>query len=213
MSVFDIDTTASRNVYENALGNPVWESDLKPSWYSGVWKAPFTGLASTVNDAALLLGDAATPMLRMAVRPVDQLFNTNLDDWLKSQQQVAVDNIKAWSPDPRTTGWLGMAGHGLVNIIPEALAGGPETAAVLQGYKGFRRGMAHEALDPITALGQGTIEGAATYLGMLAPMSLGPGARLWQNVATGVGATMTIGATTRGAISGWLEARGYNDLA
>jgi hypothetical protein len=212
MSVFDIDQTAAVNSYENALSSPIWESDLKPSWYSGAWKAPFTGLASTVNDAALLLGDATTPMLRMAARPVDQLFGTKTEDWLNEQQQIAVDNISNWSPDPRTTGWLGMAGHGLINVIPEAMLGGPETAAALQGYKGFRRSVA-EGIDPATALGVGSIEGVATYAGMKLPMTFAAGAPLYANLGLAVGTNLAVGAATRGGIGGWLEARGYSDMA
>ena len=213
MSVFDNDPIAGENVYNQALQNPLSMDDLKPAWYSGVWKTPVTGLASAINDAALLTGDAATPALRKAARPVDELFGTKIDEWLVQQQQVAVDNIKDWSPDPRSTGWLGMAAHGLFNIIPEAVVtGGPEVPAVLQGYKGYRRGMG-EGLDPLTALGQGTIEGVATYAGMKIPMTLGTGAPLAANVATGVGVSMASGVVTRGAMSDLLEARGYHDMA
>jgi hypothetical protein len=212
MSFFDLDPAATQNVMDQARLNPLDPATLKPGWFAGAWKAPVTGMASAFNDAALLMGDAATPALRAAARPVDDLFNTKLDDWVTKQQQIPVENIKEWAPDPRTTGVIGQAVHGLFNVVPEVLAGGPETAAVLQGYKGFRGGMA-EGLDPTTAFSKGAIEGLSTWVGLKLPMSLGPTAGAVKNIGFGAAANVPVGMVQRGATGALLEARGYHDMA
>lgn len=212
MSFFDLDPAATQNVMDQARLNPLDPATLKPGWFAGAWKAPVTGMASAFNDAALLVGDAATPALRAAVRPVDDLFNTKLDDWVTKQQQIPVENIKEWAPDPRTTGVIGQAVHGLFNVVPEVIAGGPETAAVLQGYKGFRGGMA-EGLDPTTAFSKGAIEGLSTWVGLKLPMSLGPTAGALKNIGFGAAANVPVGMVQRGATGALLEARGYHDMA
>lgn len=212
MSFFDLDPTATQNVMDQARLNPLDPNTLKPGWFAGAWKAPVTGLASTFNDAALLLGDAATPAMRAVARPVDDLFKTKLDDWITKQQQIPVDNIREWAPDPRTTGVVGQAVHGLFNVVPEVLAGGPETAAVLQGYKGFRGGMA-EGLDPTTAFSKGAIDGLSTWVGLKLPMSLGPTAGALKNIGFGAAVNLPVGMVQRGATGALLEARGYPEMA
>ena len=212
MSFFDLDPTASANMMDQARMNPLDPETLKPGWFAGTWKAPVTGLASAVNDAALLAGDVGTPALRAVARPIDEMFNTNLDAWLTSEQQKAVNNIKDWAPDPRTTGVIGQAVHGLFNVIPEAVAGGPETAAVLQGYKGYRGGMA-DGLDPGTALGVGAIDGISTWAGMHLPMQLSPMMGAAANIGTAAVINVPFGMTSRGATGEWLRSRGYNDMA
>lgn len=212
MSFFDLDPTATQNVMDQARLNPLDPNTLKPGWFAGAWKAPVTGLASAFNDAALLMGDAATPAMRAAARPVDDLFKTKLDDWITKQQQIPVDNIKEWAPDPRTTGVVGQAVHGLFNVVPEVLAGGPETAAVLQGYKGFRGGMA-DGLDATTALSKGAIDGISTWVGLKLPMSLGPTAGALKNIGFGAAANVPVGMVQRGATGALLEARGYPEMA
>ena len=184
MSFFDLDPTASANLIDRARLNPIDPESMKPGWFAGAWKAPVTGLASVVNDAALLAGDAATPFMRAAVRPVDELLGTKAEDWLVKEQQKAVDNIKEWAPDPRTTGVVGQVVHGLFNVVPEVAAGGPETAALLQGYKGMRAGMS-DGLDPGTAFTKGAIDGISTWVGLKIPMTLAPQLGAAANVGEG----------------------------
>lgn len=212
MSFFDLDPTASANVMDQARLNPVNPEDMKPGWFAGTWKAPVTGLASAVNDAALLLGDAATPVARTVARPVDTLFGTKTEDWLLGQQQIARDNITAWSPDPRTTGVVGQAVHGIFNIVPEAMAGGPEVAAMLQGYKGMQAGL-QDGLDPGTAFGKGAIDGISTWVGLKIPMTLAPQLGAAGTIGTGAAGNVVTGMATRGVTGELLRARGYGDMA
>lgn len=211
MSFFDLDPKATQNLLDQARLNPLAPDDMKPGWWAGAWKAPFTGLASAVNDVALLAGDAATPIARTVARPVDELFGTKLDDWLLSEQQKAVDNIKGWAPDPRTTGVIGQTVHGLFNVIPEAIPG-PEVAAALQGYKATRGGMA-DGLDPGTAMGVGAINAVSTWVGMKLPMQALPRFGAAGAVATGAGGNVGVGAASRGATGEWLRQNGYKDMA
>lgn len=212
MSFFDLDPTASANLIDRARLNPIDPESMKPGWFTGAWKAPVTGLASAVNDAALLAGDAATPFMRAAVRPVDELLGTKAEDWLVKEQQKAVDNIKEWAPDPRTTGVVGQVVHGLFNVVPEVVAGGPETAALLQGYKGMRGGMA-DGLDPGTAMSKGAIDGISTWVGLKIPMTLAPAFGAATNVGLGAAANVGTGMATRGATAELLRARGYSEMA
>lgn len=212
MSFFDLDPVATQNLMDRATMSPLDPETLKPGWFAGTWKAPVTGLASVINDAALLAGDAATPALRPYARAVDQLFKTNVDDWLVREQQKAVDNIKEWAPDPRTSGVVAQAVHGLFNIAPEAIAGGPTVAAALQGYKGFRGGMA-EGLDPGTAFGKGAIDGISTWVGLKIPMTLAPTLGPAGNVIGAGVANVATGMTSRGVTAQWLESRGYPEMA
>lgn len=212
MSFFDLDPTASANLIDRARANPIDPETMKPGWFAGAWKAPVTGLASAVNDAALLAGDAATPFMRAAVRPVDELLGTKAEDWLVKEQQKAVDNIKEWAPDPRTTGVVGQVVHGLFNVVPEVVAGGPETAALLQGYKGMRGGMA-DGLDPGTAFTKGAIDGISTWVGLKIPMTLAPQLGAAANVGLGAAANVGTGMATRGATAELLRARGYGEMA
>lgn len=212
MSLFDLDPVATQNALDRARMNPLDPETMKPGWFAGMWKTPVTGLASSFNDAALLLGDTATPVARTVARPVDQLFGTKVEDWLLREQQKAVDNIKDWAPDPRTTGIASQAVHGIFNIVPQVLAGGPEVAAALQGYKGFRGGMA-EGLDPGTAFGKGAIDGVSTWVGLKIPMTLAPGLGSATNVAAGAVANVPVGMVSRGVTGEWLRARGYPEMA
>lgn len=213
MSFFDLDPTATQNLMDQARLNPLNPADMKPGLMAGAWKGPVTGLASTWNDAALLMGDAATPVLQGTVaRPIDQLFGTKLEEYLGKEQQKAVNNINDWAPDPRTTGVIGQAIHGLFNVGSEAILGGPETAAALQGYKGFRGGMV-DGLDPGTALGKGAIDGISTWVGLKIPITLAPKLGLAGTVATGAGGNVVTGMATRGATGVFLRERGYGDMA
>jgi hypothetical protein len=212
MSFFDLDPTASANMMDQARLSPLDPETLKPGWFAGAWKAPVTGLASAVNDAALLAGDAGTPVLRAVARPIDEMFKTNIDAWLTAEQQKAVDNIKNWAPDPRTSGTVSQAVHGLFNVIPEAVVGGPETAAVLQGYKGYRGGMA-DGLDPGTAFGVGAIDGITTWAGMHLPMQLSPYMGAAANIGSAAAINVPFGMASRGVTGSFLRSRGYNDMA
>ena len=212
MSFFDLDPTATANVMDQAVLHPLNPEDIKPGWFAGTWKAPVTGLATTLNDVALLAGDAGTPVLQGAVRPIDKLFGTKLEDYLAKEQQKNVSNITDWAPDPRTTGVVGQAIHGFFNIGSEAVLGGPETAAVLQGYKGYRQGMV-DGLDPGTALGKGAIDGISAWVGLKIPMSVAPMLGAVGAVGTGAAGNLVTGMATRGATAELLRARGYPDMA
>jgi hypothetical protein len=212
MSFFDLDPTASQNLMDQARMNPLDPGSLQPGWFAGAWKAPVTGLAAAVTDATLLAGDAAPAMLRPAARPIDQIFGTKLEDTVDKIPDYALQASQFTTPDPRTTGVVGQAVHGFFNIGAEALAGGPETAAVLQGYKSYRYGMA-DGLDPGTALGKGAIDGISTWVGLKLPMSVAPKFGVASTVATGAGGNIATGMATRGATAELLRERGYTDMA
>lgn len=212
MSFFDLDPTATQNALDRAALNPLNPEDLKPGWFAGAWKAPVTGLASAVTDATLLAGDAAPTALRPVARPIDQLFGTKLEDKVNQIPDYALAASQFTAPDPRTTGVIGQVVHGLFNIVPEVMAGGPETAAVLQGYKSFRFGMA-DGLDPGTAFGKGAIDGISTWVGLKIPMSVAPRLGVAGTVGTGVAGNVLTGMATRGATGKLLEERGYKDMA
>ena len=212
MSFFDLDPTATQNAIDRAHLNPLNPDDLKPGWFAGAWKAPVTGLASAVTDATLLAGDAAPTALRPVARPIDQLFGTKLEDKVNQIPDYALSASQFTAPDPRTTGVIGQVVHGLFNVIPEVLAGGPETAAVLQGYKSFRFGMA-DGLDPGTAFGKGAIDGISTWAGLKIPLTVAPHMGALGTVATGAGGNVLTGMATRGATAKLLEERGYKDMA
>ena len=102
--------------------------------------------------------------------------------------------------------------HGLFNVIPEVIAGGPEVAGVLQGYRGFRGGMA-DGLDPGTAFGKGTIDGVTAWAGLKLPMTVAPQLGLTGLVATGAVGNVGMGMASRGATGQLLESRGYPEMA
>lgn len=213
MSAYALDPNTSADIMDHARMNPMQPMDLSPAWYAGAWKTPVTGLASAVNDAALLLGDAATPVLRSSIgQPIDKMFGTHVDEWLVSEQQKQHDNIKNWAPDPRTTGVLGNAVHGLFNIIPEVMLGGPETAGILQGYKGFKGGQ-QDGLDTNTAFGKGVIDGVTAWAGVKIPLTLAPKLGAAANVAASGAANVGFGMASRGVTSEYLRQNGYADMA
>ena len=212
MSFFDLDPTATQNLMDQARMNPLDPETLKPGWFAGTWKAPVTGIAAAVTDATLLAGDAAPAALRPVARPVDQLFGTKLEDTVNKIPDYALQASQFTTPDPRTMGVVGQAVHGFFNIGTEALAGGPETAAVLQGYKSYRFGMA-DGLDPGTALGKGAIDGISTWVGLKIPMTVAPMLGAVGTVGTGAAGNLATGMATRGATAELLRARGFNDMA
>lgn len=212
MSFFDLDPTATQNAIDRAHLNPLNPEDLKPGWFAGAWKAPVTGLASAVTDATLLAGDTAPAALRPIARPIDQLFGTKLENKVDQIPNYALAASQFTTPDPRTTGVIGQVVHGLFNVIPEVLAGGPETAAVLQGYKSYRFGMA-DGLDPGTAFGKGAIDGISTWAGLKIPLTLAPRLGAAGTIATGAAGNVLTGMASRGATGKLLEERGYKDMA
>jgi hypothetical protein len=212
MSFFDLDPQASQNLLNRARSNPVNPNDLAPAWYAGAWKAPVTGLASAVNDAALLTGQAFDPLARVVTRPIDKLFGTKLEEFWDGERQKTIDAIKNWSPDPRTTGVVGQVTHSLVNVIPEAMAGGPGLAAVLQGNKSIVSGL-QDGLDPGTAFTKGAIDAFTTWAGMKLPMQFSPTSGAAMNIGTAAAINVPFGMASRGATGELLKARGYNEMA
>ncbi len=211
MSFLDLDPTATANLMDRARMEPLDPETLKPGWFAGTWKAPFTGLASAVTDVTLLAGDAAPTALRPAARAIDTLFGTRSEEAVNRIPEFGLAATQFTAPDPRTTGIVGQAVHGLFNIAPQ-LVGGPELPAVLQGYKAFRLGMA-DGLDPGTALGVGGINAISTWVGLKIPLSVAPTMGVAGTVGTGAIGNLGTGMATRGATGALLEARGYPDMA
>lgn len=226
MSWMGMDPVADANALERARQAPIDPDNLKPAWYAGAWKAPFTGIAATVNDLSLLGGDLAG----VPAKGLDALFSTSVDDWNYEQRRKAYDAIRETKPDPRTTGILGEVIHGLFNVGSEAAlgfvagtlaTGNPGVGlgaavglpALAQGYRTSVEAAYNDGVDPATALGMGAITGISTWAGLKIPVSIAPWKGLAYNAAVSGGANVGLGMVTRGATGNLLRERGYPEMA
>lgn len=206
MVMFGLNTTEIQNGYDNASMNPyVPERDSTPSWYEGAGTA--AGLGFKKSAAELYLAAISTPGESEQDTPV-----------MEGLKQDAITEIASLSPDPKTTGWLGQALHGLTTIVPQAtlgfLMGGPVGAA---GVTGVTQGFSHkqqlirEGVDPLTA-GVASIPTAlSNEAGVLMPGAVGGG--LLTRTTSGAAINALMGMTERGATGKILEANGYQEMA
>lgn len=199
------------------FGTPSTDS---PGFFAGSASAPVRGLArGLVAKPALLLGDAVTPMLQPVARAIDKAVGgTHASDFLRDEQRKnrqAMDDLRL---DPLTTGFAGQVLGGLFDLGGSAIAFSPEGAAVMEGYA-RREELRGQGIDEGTATAVGAVTGAATLVGVKAPVTLGKAAAgagvptLARNMAYGASINLTTGVAERGTSREILERAGYKEQA
>lgn len=217
---FDLDERGADELDAQARRDGVpFGTGAEPGFFDGTGTAAVEGLArGVVAKPALLLGDAVTPVLRPVAQAVDKTLGTSLDAWLVDQQQRntrALDELRA---DPITTGFAGQVVGGLFDLGSSAMLYSPAGAAIFEGY-GRRQELMGQGVDPGTATAVGAVTGAATYVGVKAPVTLGlqavgqGAASVARNVAYGAGASVAGGVAERGFSRDILARAGYGEQA
>lgn len=217
---FDFDTRGADDLDAQAQRDGVpFGTGTEAGFFSGIGGAAVQGLArGAVAKPALLLGDAATPMLRPGAQAIDKTLGTSLDAWLLDQQKRNVTALDQLRADPVTTGFAGQVVGGLFDLGSSAVLYTPEGAAVLEGYS-RRQELIGQGVDATTATGVGAISGAATYVGVKAPVSLGQqaigqgGKAIARNVAYGGAISVAGGVAERGFSRDLLRSAGYGEQA
>jgi hypothetical protein len=217
---FDLDDRGAEELDAIARRDGVpFGTGAEPGFFSGTGTAALQGLArGTVAKPALLLGDAATPLLRTSAQAADKALGTSLDAWLTEQQTRNTTALEQLRSDPATTGFAGQVVGGLFDLGSSAILYTPEGAAVLEGY-GRRQELIGQGVAPGTATAVGAVSGAATYVGVKAPITLGQqaigqgGRAMAQNLAYGATASVAGGVAERGFSRDLLKAAGYGGQA
>lgn len=217
---FDLDDRGADELDAIARrGGVRFGTGMEPGFLSGTGAAAAEGLArGLVAKPALLLGDAATPVLRGPAQAVDKALGTSLDAWLLDQQRRNLTVLDELKPDPVTTGFAGQVVGGLFDLGSSALLYSPEGAAILEGYS-RRQEMLGQGVDAGTATAVGTAAGVATLVGVKAPVTLGQAAigqgaaAVARNVGYGAGVSVASGVAERGASRDILKASGYEQQA
>ncbi|CAB4122044.1 hypothetical protein UFOVP16_45 [uncultured Caudovirales phage] len=212
MSFFDLDPVATQNVIDQARMNPIKPEDLQPSWYAGAYKPIVTGPLSALANANQLLDDAVYPPLVPAAKSIDKIFGTSIAPAIEAVPAANQNFKDLVTPDPRTTGVVGQVAHSMVRVIGETALGGPEVAATLEGYSGYKDAQ-NQGVDTGTALGLGALNALSTWAGLKVPMSFGPKFSLLATVTGGAGINAGLGLANRATTGAFLEARGYHDMA
>lgn len=219
MSGFELDERGADEIDARAADGGVPFLPAGPSIFEGTTGAAVKGLArGSVAKGALLLGDAATPVLKPSAKAADKLLGTRLDAWLDEQQRrnrVALDDLK---PDPHTTGFAAQVVGGFLDIGSSAALFTPEGAAVLEGYS-RKHELESQGVSPEVAAAGGAVSGVATLVGVKAPMTLGRAAvgqgatSVAKNMGFGAAANISAGVAERGTLRELLERSGYQDQA
>lgn len=217
---FDLDTRGADDLDAQAQRDGVpFGTGTEAGFFSGIGTSAVQGLArGAIAKPALLLGDAVTPILRPGAQAVDKAFGSSLDAWLVDQRKRNVSALDQLRVDPATTGFAGQVVGGFFDLGSSAMLYTPEGAAVLEGY-GRRQELMGKGVDELTATAVGTVSGAATYVGVKAPVTLGQqavgqGARaVAQNVGYGAAVSVAGGVAERGFSRDLLKAGGYTEQA
>lgn len=217
---FELDERGAAEIDQRAHDEGVpLGSGIEPGFFAGMLTAPIKGLArGTLGKSAVLVGDSAFPLLRPAARAVDAKLGTALDQWLTDEQRRNLNALEDWSVDPTTIGFAGRLLHGFVDLGSSAAIYTPEGAAVLEGY-GRRAELIKKGVDAETATLAGAVSGAAAYVGVKAPITLGQGAAgqglaaVARNVGYGAALSATAGVAERGTMHDLLARAGYSDQA
>lgn len=218
MNPFALDPLEQQNQRDSAIFNIGGFEE--PGLFTGLYKAPVTGIGSAISGTALLGSDLATPATRY-------FFG---DEAAKKQKQTALDFVKFTTPDPHTTGAVSQAVSGLFEMVPEFVGGslatggnplgGAALTAAIQANKTARLAM-DQGIDPLTAWEQGAFAGAFAFAAPYVPMHLSPlltatlgvGTRTAANVVAGAGIQFAQGAANRVGMAEILRANGYEDMA
>lgn len=217
---FELDDHGADQIDARAARDGVpFGTGLEPGFLSGAVPASAKGLyRGAVAKPALLLGDAATPVLRGPARAVDKTLGTSLDAWLTGQQQRNRQALAELQPDPATTGFAGQVLGGFLDLGSSAVLYTPEGAAALEGYA-RRDELMQKGVDPNTSTVVGAVSGATTLVGIKAPVTLGKAAAgqgvgtVLQNLGFGAGSSVATGVVDRGASKEVLLRAGYPDQA
>jgi hypothetical protein len=184
-------------------------TEKKAGFFSGIPTAAVEAVGSTLNDFAMPLADAATPYLMPGAKKIDQLFKTDVQGYLLSEQQKTHDAMHRWTPDRETVGWLGNVVYGAGNVLGDVAVGtvttgnplaGVAVASGAQAYKGYRMGQ-FEGLDDTTAAKMGAISGFSTFLGAFLPVTVTKGMAVGL-MAKGMQAEVAGATRTAGALYG-----------
>lgn len=219
MSGFELDERGADEIDSRAAEGGVPFLPAGPSLFEGTTGAAAKGLArGSVAKGALLLGDAATPVLKPSAKAADKLLGTRLDAWLDEQQRrnrLALEELK---PDPHTTGFAAQVVGGFLDIGSSAALFTPEGAAVLEGYS-RKQELESQGVSPEVAAAGGAVSGVATLVGVKAPVTLGRAAvgqgatSVVKNMGFGAAANISAGVAERGSLRELLERSGYQDQA
>lgn len=135
----------------------------------------------------------------------------------EAKRQEIAREIIALRPDPKTNGMASQILHGLTDVLGTAMIsaplgsrGGPVATGAVYGYSQTQVGKA-EGLDPLTAMGKGTIEGVSTGIGVALPAAVRGG--LAMRMASGAAMNVALGIPTRASVSTLLRASGYEEMA
>jgi hypothetical protein len=132
-----------------------------------------------------------------------------------SQMEQRARHLVELRPDPKTTGAAGQVLFGLADVLglvgASAVTGRPAVVSGLTyGFTRYEEGLS-EGLDPGTALGKGAAEGLGLGVGVALPAAL-TGRLAWRALS-GAGINVATGVPERFAVSEWLKARGYDEMA
>lgn len=217
---FELDDRGADDIDAQARSQGVpFGTGLEPGFFSGTAMSAVKGLArGAVAKSALLVGDAATPLLRGPAQAADKALGLSLESWLDEQQSKNRQALEDLKPDPITTGFAGQVVGGLFDLGSSALLYSPEGAALLEGY-GRRQELIGQGVAPETATAVGVVTGASTLVGVKAPVTLGRAAAgqgiatVARNAAYGAGINAATGVAERGTSRDVLERAGYADQA
>lgn len=219
MSGFELDTRGADEIDERALEGGVPFMSGGPSFFEGTPTAGAKGLArGTVAKGALLIGDAATPVLKPVAKTVDKLIGTGLDAWLDEQQRRSRQAMEDLRPDPHTTGFAAQVLGSFLDIGSSAALFTPEGAAILEGYS-RKQELETQGVGPNVAAAGGAVSGLATLVGVKAPLTLGRTAvgqgpiSVARNMGYGAAANISAGVAERGTMRELLERTGFKDQA
>lgn len=219
MSGFELDTSGADEIDARAADGGVPFMSGGPSFFEGTPTAGAKGLArGTVAKGALLIGDAATPVLKPAAKAVDKLMGTGLDAWLDEQQRRSRQAMDDLRPDPHTTGFAAQVLSSFLDIGSSAALFTPEGAAILEGYS-RKQELESQGVSPEAATAGGAVSGVATLVGVKAPITLGRGAAgqgsasVLKNMGFGAAANVSAGVAERGTLRELLERSGFHDQA
>nr|WP_227414536.1 hypothetical protein [Serratia sp. X3] len=201
-----------------AAENPIGSARSDADFFDGAFTAPFKGLYAGVTQADQVAWAGVDAVVSPISRAVNDAFGVNdtSESFIKNQQKLAEQQVRALTPDAGTTGTAGQVLFSLAEVGGQAAAGTllgglPGAAATvggLQGFSDYEKSRA-EGVDYGTAVEKALVTGGTAALGAVLPMSLG--LRAGGAVAEGVGAALTTGGTAAGATAGAV-ARAAPDL-
>lgn len=181
---------------------------------------PFRGAGRGLAKASGLVNEAAYPVVGVYTKMLDDMLGSDLtgfsyDTFVLGSRRLS----QRLAPDPTTSGFVGQALNSLFDVgssfTAGFLVGGPAGGAAVAGattaYSSINEGR-EKGLDPTTNTVKAAIEGFSVALGARLPASIG-GSVGKNMLMYGPGINVLQGVASRGLVSDWLRARGYDELA